>query len=367
MTISGMLHLAFTRLSACALGLAGSCVAPEVVPVTWPTVATVVHSAGTKLGGVALGDIDPDVAGSEIVAVAVDGRVIVLRRLHDGWSAEVAFTAPGELIAVACGDLLPGRPGEEILAVGMAAGDEESDGPGAVWLVARRHEGGYDARLLLQPSALQHAALIGDLDPERPGLEALSAGFDRRVHLFSVQEDLSFEHRDAGELPGPAKGACLWAGRAVIACASGHVVALARDPRAGLETLLERQAGFARPAAHGELLVVAADDGALVARDVAAPGALRVLHRQNMKARGAYVGELDSGVEGVEVATVGYEGRVLMLRLGASGPDGLPEVVELAVTGVAQHHLAGGDLMPERPGDELVTVGYSGDVIVLSR
>jgi len=365
-----MPHFDLTRLLACVLGLAGGCVAPQIapstVPKTGPTVETVAYAAKTKLGGVALGDVHPELPGQEIVAVAVDGRVIVVRRDLDTWRGDVVFTAPGELIAVTSGDLLPSRPGDEILAVGIAAGDEASDGPGAVWLLARRPDGGFDARQLLEPSALQHAAAIGDFDPERPGLEALSAGFDRRVHLFNVRDDLSFDHRDVGELPGPAKGACVWNGRAVIACASGHVVALNREPGGGLETLLERGAGFARPAVRGNWLVVAADDGALVARDLGTRGDVRVLHRQNMKARGAYIGELDPSSEGLEVATVGYEGRVLMLR-GAADPDGRPEVVELAVTGVALHHLVGGDVLPDRPGDELVTVGYSGDVIVLSR
>lgn len=349
------------------LGFAGACAAPTGTAVTWPTVATVAYAAKAKLGGVALGDVYPEVPGSEIVAVAVDGRVIVVRRVLDDWHGEVAFEAPGELIAVACGDLLPNRPGDEILAVGMAAGDEESDGPGAAWLLARRRDGGFDARQLLQPSALQHAAAIGDFDPEHPGLEALCAGFDRRVHLFTVSDDLSFEHRELCELPGPAKGMCEWSGRAVFACGSGHVVALNHGLQWGLETLLERGAGFARPFVHGDLLVAAADDGALVARDLASRSEARVLHQQNMKARGAYIGELDSGVAGLEVATVGYEGRILMLRLGAPAADGHPQVVELARTGVALHHLAGGDALLDRPGDELVIVGYSGDVIVLSR
>lgn len=352
----------------CVLGFAGGCVAPPAgTELTWPTVATIAYEAKAKLGGVAVGDVHPEIAGSEIVAVAVDGRVIVLSRALDGWAAEVAFVAPGELISVTCGDLVPDRPGDEILAVGMAAGDEESDGPGAAWLVARRPDGGFDARLLLQPSALQHAAAIGDFDPARPGFEAVSAGFDRRVHLFHVHDDLTFEHHELGELPGAAKGACVWGGRVVIACASGHVVAPTEGLQDGLETLLERGAGFARPFVHGDLLVAAADDGALVARDLATRGETQVLHQQNMKARGVFIGELDSNVPGLEVATVGYEGRVLMLRLAVAGPDGLPEVVELAVTGVALHHLAGGEILPDRPGEELVTVGYSGDVIVLSR
>jgi hypothetical protein len=352
---------------ALVLATQTACVSGDAAHARWPAVQEVAHSAGAKLGGVAIGDVLPEHAGQEIVAVAVDGRVIVIQRESERWNATVAFDAPGELIAVACGELIAERAGEEILAVGMAQGDEDAGGAGAVWLIARTASGGFEARELLRPSALQHAAAIGDFDPERPGLEALSAGFDRRAHLFHVAPDLSARAHEWAELPGPAKGACVWKDRAILACASGHVLALAREPQLAPETLMKRAAGFARPAVHGDLLVAASDDGSLVARDLVQRGPQRLLHRQGMKARGAYVGELDSSSPGIEAATVGYEGRVLLLRLGASAAEDEPELIELAATGVALHHLAGGDVRPDRPGDELVTVGFAGEVLVLSR
>jgi len=369
-----MPHSAAPRSSALALlallSVASACASADAPRSALPAVLDVAYSAGTKLGGVAVGDVRPERAGLEIVAVAVDGRVIVIERDDESrrWKAELAFDAPGELIAVACGELVAARPGAEILAVGMAEGDEDSGGAGAVWLIARNTSGsGYDARLLLQPSALQHAAAIGDFDPARPGLEALSAGFDERAHLFACAPDLSAEALLWAELPGPAKGACVWKDRAVLACASGHVLALAREPGVAPETLMKREAGFARPAVHGDLLVAAADDGAFVARDLVARGPQHTLHKQGAKARGAYLGELDSSSRGIEAATVGYEGRVLLVRVGAGALDAEPEIVELAATGVALHHLAGGDVRPDRPGEELVTVGFAGEVLVLSR
>lgn len=358
---------AFLPLTA-LLAASTACASAEAPRSIRPAVLEVAYAAGAKLGGVALGDVHPEHAGQEIVAVAVDGRVLVVHREHDRWSTELAFDAPGELIAVACGDLIAERPGAEILAVGMAEGDEDSGGAGAVWLVARKAAGGgFDARPLLQPSALQHAAAIGDFDPRRAGLEALSAGFDQRAHLFHCASDLSAEAIEWAELPGPAKGACVWKDRAVLACASGHVLALAREPGVAPETLMKRAAGFARPAVHGDLVVAASDDGSLVARDLVERGPQHTLHKQGMKARGAYLGDLDASSPGLEAATVGYEGRVLLLRVGASSIGDEPELVELAATGVALHHLAGGDVRTDRPGDELVTVGFAGEVLVLSR
>jgi hypothetical protein len=360
-----------SRISIVALSAlaAAACAGPEVHFESAPRVVEIVHAAGAKLGGVALGDVLPERAGLEIVAVAVDGRVIVVRRQKDHWRSDVAFQAPGELIAVASGDLVPSHPGDEILAVGMASGDEDAGGPGAVWLVTRARGAGFEARLLLEPSALQHAAAIGDFDPQRPGLEALSAGFDERVHLFAIDADLAATHTEIATLPGPAKGACVRGNSALIACASGQVVEVARVADGGFQArvVLERESGFARPAVFGDLLVVAADDGALVAQDLASSAPFEVLHTQGAKARGAFVGDLDVATDGLEAATVGYEGTVWLVHLGVRGADGRPTAVELVATGGALHHLAGGDVLPERPGDELVTVGYSGEVRLLSR
>jgi hypothetical protein len=358
-----------TQVAVLTLSFAAACAGPEAHFESSPRVVEIVHSAGAKLGGVALGDVLPERVGLEIVAVAVDGRVIVVRRNKDHWRSDVACQTPGELIAVACGDLVPSHPGDEIVAVGMASGDEDSGGAGAVWLVTRNRGAGYEARRLLEPSALQHAVAIGDFDPLRPGLEALSAGFDERVHLFAIDADLVATHREVATLPGPAKGACVRGTTALLACASGHVVEVAGQPDGSFTTrvVLARESGFARPAVFGDLLVVAADDGALVAQDLSSSAPFEVLHQQGAKARGAFIGDLDTASVGLEAATVGYEGDVWLLRLGAPDAQGRPEAVRLVATGAALHHLAGGDVLPDRPGDELVTVGYSGDVRILMR
>jgi len=340
--------------------------APTFEPL--PSVVEVVHVAGAKLGCVAIGDVQPELPGAEIVAVAVDGRVVVVRRQQERWRSTVAAQTPGELIAVAVGDLVPSHPGDEILAVGMASGDEDSGGPGAVWLVTRNRPEGYEARQVLEPAALQHAAAIGDFDPRRPGLEALSAGFDQRVHLFAFDDDLVATHREVAELPGPAKGACVHGNAALIACASGHVVALAAAGEGfELRTVHTGPVGFARPAVHGERLVVAADDGALVEIALDGGAEARVLHRQGAKARGAFLGDLDVSTPGLEAATVGYEGRFVLVWPERPGPDGLPTARVLFESTAALHHLAGGDVLPDRPGDELVSVGYAGEIVLLSR
>ncbi|MEZ5978628.1 MAG: hypothetical protein R3F34_10450 [Planctomycetota bacterium] len=328
-----------------------------------PTDVTVVLDARTKLGGVALGDVYPELPGLEIVAVAVDGRVFVVRNERGRWRNEIAFQAPGELIQVACGDLLPDHPGDEILAVGMAEGDEDSGGPGAAWMAARERGRGFVAVELLRPSALQHAAVVGDFVPSHPGLEGISAGFDRTVHLFLVDDDLSFEHREVAELDGPGKGACLQGDDAVVACADGKLVRVRRDDGGDFDTevLASGPAGFARPASSGDDLLVACDDGALLW--LRADGVSEVAYRSEAKLRGAFLGDLDAAHPGVEAATAGYDGRIVLVRRSGTGFAS----VDLATADSAFHHLVGGDVLPDRPGPELVVVGYSGEIRVLSR
>jgi len=75
--------------------------------------ATIAFQADTKLGGCDVGDLDPRHAGNEIAAVAVDGRVYVVRRGDDGWVTETAATLPGEGIQCAIGDVDPDHAGSE--------------------------------------------------------------------------------------------------------------------------------------------------------------------------------------------------------------------------------------------------------------
>lgn len=368
-----------------ALFAATSCSTPEPTFEPLPTVLEVAHSAGAKLGGVAIGDVLPEFDGPEIVAVCVDGRVIVVHREDDRWRSEVAFQAPGELIQVAVGDLVPSYPGDEILAVGMAEGDEDSGGSGAVWLGTRHRDRGFEARKILEPSALQHAAVIGDLDASRDGLEALSGGFDMQLHLFAVDLGeggaIEVEHRVVADDVGPAKGACALVedGAALVACADGRAWVASST---GAEVVLEHTAGLARPAAVLRVRRFADQDGGLyevaIASDAGellhgtltldafygARAGTEVVHREGAKLRGAALGDFDAGRATPSLATSGYEGRIS--HLAWEEPDAWSTLL-LADTGEALHHLAAGDVRPEIPGDELVAVGYAGEIYVLSR
>lgn len=368
----------FAALALATLAVPVSCSSPPPDFEPRPTRLEVAHAAGAKLGGVAIGDVLPEHAGLEIVAVCVDGRVIVVYREQGRWRSQVAFQAPGELIQVAVGDLVPMLPGDEILAVGMSEGDEDSGGPGAVWLGTRHRDSGFQGRLLATPPALQHAAAIGDFDPDRPGLEALSSGFDRALHVFAIADDLTasetvrFDGDGSADLPGPAKGACIVDGSLYLACASGHLFrargATSTDADAASGSVLSYTHGMARPAVRDGVVLSACDDGALLRTTLDAEREVdtdyEVIHREVEKLRGAAIGDFDGSRDGLDLATCGYAGFVSLV---ARDDDGAWTAIVLADTDDALHHLACGDVRPDVPGDELVAVGYAGKVYVLSR
>ena len=66
---------------------------------------------------------------------------------------------------------------------------------------------------------------------------------------------------------------------------------------------------------------------------------------------------------GAEAATAGYSGQVHLGRRHTGGW----RFETIHTDGERLHHLAAGDLIPEVPGLELVCVGYSGRITLLQR
>ncbi len=79
------------------------------------------------MGGAAVGDLDPESAGNEVVAVNAAGEVWMVRRGGDGWRPERIHKGEGELIMCAVGDVDPRHVGNEFVGVGMVSGDESLD------------------------------------------------------------------------------------------------------------------------------------------------------------------------------------------------------------------------------------------------
>ena len=112
-----------------------------------------------------------------------------------------------------------------------------------------------------------------------------------------------------------------------------------------------------------KLFLVACDDGSL---QLSTPDGPEVIHKEASKLRGAVLADIDPLVEGIEAATAGY-GKAITLLYPPVRPETTWKAVTLWRDTNKIHHLAGGEILSEGLGLELVAVGYSGRVIVCAR
>lgn len=320
----------------------------------------VMAELGEKLGGCDVGDLVPG-GGDEVAVVSVSGALRVLEANGDAWSVIDAGRASGEMIQVAVGDVWPERGGDELIAVGMLAGDEESGGEGAV-VVSGFDEstGDFSARPVFTDSALVHAVAVCDLDPAVEGDEALVGGFSDALTLLRFHGDGQVTSEEIGRTPAAAKGMVPHGDGVAVACRDGSLLVVRpSDEGFVTEVLFRAPSGLARLASSGEEILAASDDGTLwlVQRREGTR-----LFRDSLKLRGAVFTDLDSASPGLEVATAGYSGRVSLLHETAG--EWTAETV--IATEAALHHLTSGEL-DRATGQELVTVGFAGDVVLLRR
>ncbi len=324
--------------------------------------AKAVWTAPAKLGGCAVGDLVPQADGQEIVAVSITGEIHLLQHGEEGWEARLLAETPGELIQVAVGDADPTRPGLEVLAVGMKAGVEEDGGPGMAWLVSDINTPNPILTPLFEDTALVHGGCIADVDPDRPGEEIVVAGFGKKVHVLSF-DGAGYLQEVAGELSGPAKQVVAWNGGVAVACSNGELVFLKKENQAWTSRVFAKApAGLARLGPSSEHLLVARDDGVLWELDTEGVG--REIHREGEKLRGAVHADLDPDHPGLEYASAGYEGRIVILAEATPG-----EFLSVDVWRSDQrfHHLTSGEVDSAGIGFELIGCGYSGEVVLVRR
>lgn len=309
----------------------------------------IVHSAG--LGGCAVVDVAPELAGHEVAAVASDGAVLVAGFDGRAWRQSEVHRAAGELIQVAGGDLVPDAPGAELIGVGVTRGTEDSGAPGAA-VVLRRDGAAWRAETVFEDTALLHAVCVVDG-------KAWVSGYSKQVHLLERQGG-AWKATRVGELPGPGRSAVPLQDGVAFACRDGSLALVRRDgPGWKVEVVDRREAGRSRIGAFGDNLVAADDDGALA---LVTGGARLELFRSSDKLRGAVLADLDPAVAGPEAATAGYDGAVVVLR--KQGDAWQPEVV--AREKGRFHGLACGPIAGSE-GPSLAAASRSGRLVVVRR
>ena len=335
---------------ACACGSS-----PE--PSQFSFKAETVLDAGTKLGGCAVGDLDPDHPGNEIAALAIDGTIYLVHREADGWGHAQIGKADGEMIQCVIGDVMPDHPGNELVAVGMQTGTEEDGGKGAA-LVLYKQAGEWKQDQVFEDTALIHGLCIGDIDPDRAGDEILLVGFSLNATLASRKEG-AWETQLVAKLSGPGKMAIAHGGGAAVACADGSVLQLKQQDGQWTSIVLDKvDAGQSRIDSDGERLLVARDDGVL---SLLSDGKQSDIRKENSKLRGAVLADLDPNSKGLEAASAGYDMAVNVLW----PEEGGWRAVEVFKDTGKLHHLAAGRFEGVGGGECLVTCGYSGRLTVI--
>lgn len=119
----------------------------------------------------------------------------------------------------------------------------------------------------------------------------------------------------------------------------------------------EAGASQARMGTADGRLVSCRNDGVLALTE---GGATRELYREDDRLRGAVLADLDPTRDGLEAATAGYSGNLVVVYL-----DGAEPAHEVVFTDTDKyHHLARGDVDGDGR-DELVGCGYSGVVTLV--
>ena len=136
------------------------------------------------MGGAAIGDLDLESAGNEVVVVNAAGEVWMARRAGDGWRPKRIYKGDGELIMCAIGDVDPRHAGNEFVGVGMVRGQESLEGPGQVLMIGK--DGGkWTATQVFEDSHMIHGVAVGDVSSRTAGSEIVACGFNHRVTLLS--------------------------------------------------------------------------------------------------------------------------------------------------------------------------------------
>lgn len=311
----------------------------------------VAFETGDKFGGCAIGDVDPQHPGNEIAVVAGSGAITVVGRTEGGWTCATIPAPAGEMIQCAIGDADPERPGNELVVVGMASGGEESGGPGVALLVFKDADGSWKSERIFHDEALVHGVAIG-------AGEVFVAGFSRQAHRVA-RESGKWKSERIAPLPGDGKSVAVHEGAVYVACTDGTLLRIARDGDAWTSSAAdERPAGRARLGTSPLGVVVSDDDGVL---SLLGSGGRVELFKDTAKLRGAVMADLDPSAPGLEAATAGYSGRLVVLYRREGGYEARPLFVDLHKF----HHVAAGDLT-EGPGLELAACGYAGRLYVLS-
>ena len=322
------------------------------------------------MGGAAIGDLDPDSPGNEVVVVNAAGEAWLARRVAGKWRPERIYNGDGELITCAVGDVDPGHPGNEFVGVGMVRGEESRRGLGHVVMV---HKDGAEwiATQVFQDDHMIHGVAIGDVSSLHKGNEIVACGFNHRVTLLSLDSgrwgsEVIYVGSDRMKIAAVADVLPERQGLEVVVSGSDGNVVVLWESELGWkhESIYSDRVGQSRVACGEPGVLIGGDEGKVtLAQRRDGRWTAEFLAREPGKIRGVAIADVDQDVPGPEMYACGYSLNVVQLVRDA---DGLWRSKAVFQAPRPLHHLVSGDIDPVHPGPELLTCGHGGKLIVLT-
>ncbi|MGA1873361.1 MAG: hypothetical protein ACMUHY_06785 [Thermoplasmatota archaeon] len=351
-----------------------------VKPSGWK--ANVPFEGTGAIDGVAVGDADVDREGNEIVWCARDQKVYLGYYDSSGaFSYQDIWNSGGQQLTPAIGNLREDLPGNEILVVGLSSGTEDVDPGDGTATVLSKSGTGWSAERAFTDEKLVHGADIGDIDPTIDGEEAVIVTFSFKAYMIWWDEDhwnSSFIFQDTNNVrkvviadllpdsihPGNELVAVSKSGNLTIAYGSKDgwtVDVIYSNPD---EPFARVCVGDVDASSPGLEIFGGTDTFKVLGfkRGTGNQWSMQEIFVDTDKNRGVWVGDVDPDTPGNELYSFGYSTKLVQIT-GSFASGWNRKVIWNDVA--RGHELRVGDIHPAE-GVEIVTVGYSNNVSVIS-
>ncbi|MHC5050341.1 MAG: hypothetical protein ACYTGK_06975 [Planctomycetota bacterium] len=308
--------------------------------------------------------IFPQLACPEVVGLDDKGRCLVLESYSGRWKVRPIIQDHKWLGGLAHGDIDPRIAGNELYTGGQR---------GNLFQVVAYGDGALDCRRIAHLRGREiHTIVVGELDPRTPSKDLIV--FTRPGGLYRITptgRDGTFETTHLADLSGRVRDALVLPGTSDIATVArtGKLEILrltAEGPQ--WTTLYEAPMGMGRLALRRSAPVVlytSHDDGRILRHErlAAAEWRTETIYRGPLGPRGVAAGRFHEDPKVETVAIFGYSGKLEVLSRNADGWH----AETIFVDRHKGHWLAAAELDGRNGTHELLSSGYSGRVVLLSR